>query len=71
MASNTNNNIGLTLTGRETARLNGAIDAFLREVRALKKDTPRHRAEMNRLKAATRRNLDDLDAILDRVKSTH
>ena len=71
MASNTNNNIGLTLTGREAARLNAAIGTFLREVRALKKDSPRHRAEMDRLKAATRRNLDHIDAILGRVKSTH
>ena len=47
----------LEINTRDLARLKAMMDKFNRVVDAMRKDAPRHRAEMKRIKASTRRTL--------------
>ena len=58
------------LTLRQAEKLDDMLAEFAREMRALDKDSKRHRAEMNRLKASSDRKLKEAKAILKHVEAT-
>jgi len=61
---------GPPLTLRQAEKLDVMLTEFAREMRALEKDSKRHRAEMNRLKASSRRKLEVTRKVLEQVEAT-
>jgi len=68
--ANRANHADLPLTPKQAEKLDAMLDEFVREVRALEKDSKRHRAEMKRLKASSRRKLEETRKILKHVAAT-
>ena len=60
----------LPLTLRQAEKLDAMLTEFAREMRSLEKDSKRHRAEMNRLKASSRRKLEETRNVLEHVEAT-